>query len=613
MLYDPAVTSPASAPTVTVVTPNVASAAGGTIITITGTNLTAASAVSVAGIAVTSFTVNSPTQITATVAAYSTLNGTSTKQAVAVTTSGGTGSLTNFFFYPANGYFGAWYRGDVGGLLTDLTNEGNTLTANGSSTTTLNGLGAVSFNGTSDYLNSAGAVVSSAQPCTLIVVSRPTLLPTGSSIASPASLAGSSQTDIFYSGIGFGSKPFASDAVTNNIFAATGTSPGVTTSLAAVNNNDSTGDLYFDNVVTSGAFLPLSTNALIVGSQDGSERFLNGIVGEVLVYGYALSSAELTTIYQIHQQVWAVGMSITPRVSSAAGGWAATITGVGFTGTTSLSIGGQTVSSFTVASDTEITLTTPAWTTTNGTSTGQDILVTTPSGTQLIGGAFYFLPSNTAILMCHSADVGVTFSTAPAVTGWADLSGNGNNWGLGAGGSGGSTFGTLNGTSTLALTFDGTSQYLENTTAAPSAVAMFQAVRTIASDGNPAHITLDFGPATPGSQGYIGWGAASGAAYECGNGAVGITLGSEDGLPHALGGMVLPTSNTVYVDGFSNSQSATTTISGATNFLGSYSPSTFFSNSEIAFSVAYDCSSGAMGGGDISTVMAIIKAVYATP
>jgi formylglycine-generating enzyme required for sulfatase activity len=85
---------PPPAPTVSSVSPTSGSTLGGTAITITGTALTGASSVTVAGVAATSVVVVSPTSITAVTPA-----GAAGAKNVAVTTAGGTASLTNGFTY----------------------------------------------------------------------------------------------------------------------------------------------------------------------------------------------------------------------------------------------------------------------------------------------------------------------------------------------------------------------------------------------------------------------------------------------------------------------------------------------------------------------------------
>jgi len=67
---------------------------------------------------------------------------------------------------------------------------------------------------------------------------------------------------------------------------------------------------------------------------------------------------------------------VAPNNGSSAGGTTVTLTGAGFTGATSVTVGGKSAS-FTVNSDTKITLTTPSGTA----GSTVDIRVTTPAGT----------------------------------------------------------------------------------------------------------------------------------------------------------------------------------------------------------------------------------------
>jgi len=78
--------------------------------------------------------------------------------------------------------------------------------------------------------------------------------------------------------------------------------------------------------------------------------------------------------------------SITPAVGTLAGGTSATITGVSFSGSTAVTVGGTPVTNFTVNSSTSITITTPA-----GSSIGAaDVVVSTPSGDVTGYGAFTY-------------------------------------------------------------------------------------------------------------------------------------------------------------------------------------------------------------------------------
>ena len=89
-------TAPATAPTVTAISPNSGPAAGGTSVSITGTNLSGATSVTIGGTAATGVTVVNSTTITATTPA-----GSAGTADVAVTTPGGTGTGTGLFTYIA--------------------------------------------------------------------------------------------------------------------------------------------------------------------------------------------------------------------------------------------------------------------------------------------------------------------------------------------------------------------------------------------------------------------------------------------------------------------------------------------------------------------------------
>ncbi|WP_409286037.1 putative Ig domain-containing protein, partial [Pseudomonas protegens] len=91
--YTLVVTSSAT-PTLTSVAPSSGSTAGATAVTLTGTNFTGATAVTFGGVAATGFTVNNATTITATTPAHA-----AGAVNVAVTTPGGSATLTNGYTY----------------------------------------------------------------------------------------------------------------------------------------------------------------------------------------------------------------------------------------------------------------------------------------------------------------------------------------------------------------------------------------------------------------------------------------------------------------------------------------------------------------------------------
>lgn len=106
--------------------------------------------------------------------------------------------------------------------------------------------------------------------------------------------------------------------------------------------------------------------------------------------------------------------SISPNVGTLAGGTTTTITGVSFTGTTSVTIGGVAANSFVVNSSTSISVTTPA-----GLSIGPaDVVVTTPSGVVTGTNAFtyqttvtYLSNGGSGTMAAQSSGVSTTLNT----------------------------------------------------------------------------------------------------------------------------------------------------------------------------------------------------------
>ncbi len=160
---------------------------------------------------------------------------------------------------------------------------------------------------------------------------------------------------------------------------------------------------------------------------------------------------------------------VTPNIGSSAGGWKLTVTGSNYVNGAVITIDGNACSSVMWVNSTTLTAIAPAYSSANGSTTGQSVTVTNPdlesgtgSGTP---GSYFYLPSNKPIVMFQRGDVGVTGGSS--VTGWADQSGNGNNWSQFATAAQPGTGMNYNFTSLSYLTLNGTAQFMTNTFASP--------------------------------------------------------------------------------------------------------------------------------------------------
>ncbi len=170
---------------------------------------------------------------------------------------------------------------------------------------------------------------------------------------------------------------------------------GWDTSLAVVNGNPAIS--YYDN--TNGDLKYVrATDAERTSGGEGKSVEGWGNVGQysslVVVNGTPAISYYYATEFNLK---WATMILVSPptvtSVSPSSGGvgTSITITGTGFTGATSVTIGGTAATSFNVVNDTTITAVTPA-----GNVGSASVLVTTPGGTNAANTAFTYLASNTA-------------------------------------------------------------------------------------------------------------------------------------------------------------------------------------------------------------------------
>ena len=309
----------------------------GTMVTLTGTGFTGATAVKFNSTAASSFNVVSDTALTATVPAGAT-TGT-----LAVTTPNGTGTSTNSFnvlLPPAVTSF-APATGPVGTPVT-LTGTGFT----GATAVKFNGTPATTFNVASD--TSATATVPAGATTGTLAVTTPngTGMSTGAFtvqlppvVTSFTPTSGPAGTGVTLTGTGF----TGATAVKFNGTAAFTYTIGSDTAITAT--------------VPAGA----TTGTITVVSTGGS----------------GTSTASFTVLLP------PVINAFTPTIGPA--GSSVTLTGAGFTGATAVKFNGTAATTFTVGSDTSITVTVPS-----GAASGT-IAITTPGGTGSSPGAFTVL------------------------------------------------------------------------------------------------------------------------------------------------------------------------------------------------------------------------------
>ena len=323
-----------SAPVISYFSP--VSAAGGQSVIITGTGFSGSSSVSFGGTAAVNFTVNSPVQITAIVAA----NGAS--GAVSVINSYGTGTLSGFTFIPPP---------VISSFTPSSGGNGTIVTINGSGFT---GTSIVNFGGTP------------AQHFTIISNTQITaIVGTGTTGNVAITASGGSVTSS-------GSFTFVPAPTITSFNPSTG---GNGTSIIINGTNLGTATHVSFGSATAQSFVINSDTQITAIVGNGA----NGTVS-VTTAGGTASQSGFTFIPT------PVINSFSPTAGAA--GAVITISGNNFTGATGVSFGGVAVTSFTVNNATTITAAVSV------TGASGAVTVTTPGGTGTqVGFTFYPVPS----------------------------------------------------------------------------------------------------------------------------------------------------------------------------------------------------------------------------
>ncbi len=328
-------------PTITTISPNSGTTAGGQSVTITGTNLLGTSAVTFGGTAATINGTPTSTQVSVTTPAHA-----AGAVNVVVTAPGGSTTATNGYTYVA------------GPTITTISPNSGT-TAGGQSVTitgtNLLGTTAVTFGGTAATINGT--------PTSTQVV-----------VTTPAHAAGAVNVVV--------TAPGGSTTATNGYTYVAG--PTITT-ISRPNSGTTAGGqsvtITGTNLLGTSAVTFGGTAATINGTPTSTQVMVTtpahaaGAVNVVVTAPGGSTTATNGYTYLISTGSPPVISSFTP--TSGTVGTLVTLTGSGFTGTTSVIFNATSAPSFTVGSDTQITATVPAGATsgkisvTNAAGTGQ--------------------------------------------------------------------------------------------------------------------------------------------------------------------------------------------------------------------------------------------------
>jgi hypothetical protein len=306
--------------------------------------------------------------------------------------------------------------------------------------------------------------------------------------------------------------------------------------------------------------------------------------------------------------------SVTPNIGSAAGGWVIQIAGANLSAFTSVKINGVSCTGTSFAGGV-ITATTPSFGNANGSTTGQSIVVATPSGNATSSGVtqnYYYLPSNNTIAFAHRADALITIATG--VSNQGDISGQSHPWVQATGGNQPTVAANYNGSGLPSLAF---------TNAASSGMSMTSIGSTLSSGIATIYVVGTYGATTVG-RALLKLAGASGNNYLMLTGTSGHYVLQDSAGSQANSGSTVDLNAHVYsafgdlanswvqIDSTRTAGTLTTALASlnTTNWLGQIAGGTDCLTGNIAFDIVY---SGTLSTGDDSTIRGILKAIYGTP
>jgi hypothetical protein len=333
-----------AAPTVSSLTPNTGTTSGGTAVTINGTNLVGVTTVLFGTAAATSFNVISATQIVAIAPAV-------TAGVVNVTVTNAGGSAAGAYTYSAA-------APSISALspVSGTTAGGTSVVITG---TNFIGTTAVTFGG----VNATSFVVNSATQITAVTPPRAP----GSVTIAVVTPGGTITTNFTFSSL--------PTATTLSPTSGT-TSGGVTVTINGTNFTGATGVTFGGTNATS--FTVVSATQITAVTP---VRVAGAVTVDVITPGGIARASDVFTFVAATPTV----SSFTPNSGSTGGATSVVITGTNFIGTTGVSIGGVTATSFVVNSATQITAVAAA-----GTGSGA-VTVTTAGGTGTSATVYSYL------------------------------------------------------------------------------------------------------------------------------------------------------------------------------------------------------------------------------